>query len=368
MPSTTRELTRATFETWLRQGVGRVRRALWPVTIAALACVLAHWVAHIVFGHPYPFFAPVAAWACLGFTHERSVRRVAETGLGLSFGIWAGEYFGMTFGHGPLQIGVAVFLSVLIARFVGSGAPLATHTGTQTAVLVGLPAGLMSPVLGGGFGRWSDALVGALVAVLVALIMPSDSRRAARASARAACRELTETLRLTAHGLRTGSESDQDIAMSRGRASESVLEEWRVTSSESLTTAQIAATARRHRAELAQIEHVRVLVDRAMRSVRVIARRASWTPQSEGTQQVADLLERLADAVTELGTALSLGTEPKVALRLIREIGADAVPGALGERSWHAQALILVLRSAIVDLAEASGATEREARDLLPPL
>lgn len=356
------------FTTWFTQGKGRVRRAFFPVLIAAVACGLSHLAAQFVLGHPYPFFAPVAAWACLGFTAERSVRRVAETGLGLSFGIWVGEYFGLYFGHGPLQVSIAVFLAVLAARFVGSGATLASHTGTQTAVLVGLPAGMMSPILGGATGRWSDAVVGTIVSIIVAFLIPSDPRRAVRESARAAARELAQTLRLTATGLRTGRPDDQDIAMNRGRSSEGVLNEWRQVSQESFNTATISAAARKYREELSINESARVLLDRAMRSIRVIARRSSYTPQSEGTELVAVLLDRLADAVDSMGSDLSIGREPKDALSRIRDIGADAAPGAIGERDFHAQALILVLRSAIVDLAESCGASEQEARDLLAPL
>ncbi|MFD2839970.1 aromatic acid exporter family protein [Populibacterium corticicola] len=370
MPSQSRaaKVVGARARTWVRQGSGRVRRAFVPVLIAAVACGLSHLVAHYVFGHPYPFFAPVAAWACLGFTSERSVRRVAETGLGLTFGIWAGEYFGLLFGHGALQITIAVFLAVMIARFLGSGGALANHSGTQTAVLVGMPAGLMSPLLGGGFGRWTDAVIGTLVSIAVAFVIPSDPRRAIRNSARAGCRVLAETLRLTAVGLRTGQPNDQQIAMNRGRSSEAIFDEWRQTATESLNTATITATARKHRGELARSEAVRVLIDRAMRSIRVIARRAPYTPSSEGTDLVADLLGRLAIAVESMGTDLSTGRSPESTLAMIREIGADAVPGAIGEQDFHAQALILVLRSAIVDLAEACGASEAEARDLLAPL
>lgn len=355
-------------KTWSSQGMGRVRRAFFPVLIAAIACGLAHLAARYVLGHPFPFFAPVAAWACLGFTSERSVRRVAETGAGLSFGILAGEYFGVYFGHGPIQIGTAIFLAVLIARFVGSGATLASHTGTQTAVLVGLPAGLMSPALGGGFGRWTDALIGTAVSIIVAFIIPSDPRRAVRESAWAACRELGATLRLIAVGLRSGTSADQDIAMNRGRSSEGVLNEWRQASQEGFNTATITASARKYRAELSHNESIRVLIDRAMRSIRVIARRAPYTPQSEGTEQVALLLDRLALATDELSDAVSRGREPLTALETLRAIGADAVPGAIGEMDFHAQSLILVLRSAIVDLAEACGASEAEARDILAPL
>lgn len=353
---------------WGRQGVGRVRRALIPVLIAAVACGLAHVAARYIVGHPYPYFAPVAAWACLGFTSERSVRRVAETGIGLSFGIFAGEHFGLIFGHGPIQVGVAVFLAVLIARFVGSGTTLASHVGTQTSVLIGLPAGLMSPELGGSFGRWTDALIGTAVSIVVAYLIPSDPRRAVRDSARAACQELSRTLRLTAVGLRSGLEHEQDIAMARGRASEGILDEWRQVGKESLNTAVISASGRKHRTELAHNDAARVLVDRAMRSIRVIARRASYTPHSEASEQVARILDQLAQASDALGADLSVGREPRQALSLLREIGATAAPGAIGEKDFHAQSLILVLRSAIVDLAEASGATEAEARELLAPL
>ena len=62
----------------LRQGRDRVRNAAVPVLVAAVAAGLAYAIAHYGLGHEAPVFAPIAAWVCLGFRHERELRRVAD--------------------------------------------------------------------------------------------------------------------------------------------------------------------------------------------------------------------------------------------------------------------------------------------------
>ncbi|MEK8227520.1 hypothetical protein NKG05_17565 [Oerskovia sp. M15] len=70
----------------LRQGSSRVRVAFWPIIQASVAAGIAYGIAHFVFGHPYPFFAPSlcgCAWAsastgrCGGWASSRSASRWA---------------------------------------------------------------------------------------------------------------------------------------------------------------------------------------------------------------------------------------------------------------------------------------------------
>src|SRR5690554_1661650 len=134
------ERTRKRIRIRNRQGFARMRRAFVPLLIASVAAGISFWAAGLVLGHEFPFFAPVAVWACLGYTHERSVRRVAEMGIGVSLGVALGETFAIWVGAGPWQIGFVLFCAVMMARYIDSGALLASQAAVQGIVMVGLPA------------------------------------------------------------------------------------------------------------------------------------------------------------------------------------------------------------------------------------
>ncbi|XBH20820.1 FUSC family protein [Jonesiaceae bacterium BS-20] len=359
------ERTRKRIRIRNRQGFARMRRAFVPLLIASVAAGISFWAAGLVLGHEFPFFAPVAVWACLGYTHERSVRRVAEMGIGVSLGVALGETFAIWVGAGPWQIGFVLFCAVMMARYIDSGALLASQAAVQGIVMVGLPAAALGSQFEGGFSRWTDALVGAVVATIVAAVTPIDPRHNLRATAQAATVQLARTLELTAAALRSGNPEDSSFAVNRGRASQGVIDDFQSEIDAAIETAQIAASARKYRSELASLNRTMVLVDRAIRSVRVVARRASSTPVTARSAFVADLLDEFALASLELGNALLLGQDPKVARELLRSVAARTSPGPIGEEYWHAQALILVLRSAVVDLAEAAGMEAQDARDAL---
>lgn len=352
----------------VRQGNARMRRAVVPLMITAVAAGLAYWASQMLLGHHYPFFSPVAVWACLGFTHDRSVRRVIEMGLGVTLGVALGEAFSLWVGAGPLQITAIVFCAVMFARFLDSGTLFSSQAAVQGIVMVGLPAAALSTSATGGMSRWTDALMGVAVAIIVAALTPIDPRRNLRATARAATVQLARTLELIAVALRSGNAADGAFAVSRGRASQGVIEDFQSEAHAAIETAQIAASARKYRPELASLNRTMVLVDRAIRSVRVVARRSSTTPVTARSAYVADLLDELAVASLELGSAIALGQDPKLARTLLTEIAQKVSPGPVGQEYWHAQALILVLRSAVVDLAEAAGMSEEEARDCLVEL
>ena len=52
----------------------------------------------------------------------------------------------------------------------------------------------------------------------------------------------------------------------------------------------------------------------------------------------------------------------------LRDAAFLADPGALGEAGWQVQSLVLLMRSPLVDLLEASGETPEAAREALPEL
>ena len=44
-----------------------------------------------MFGHPTPFFAPIAAVVSLGTSYGQRLRRVAEVTLGVAIGVFVGD-------------------------------------------------------------------------------------------------------------------------------------------------------------------------------------------------------------------------------------------------------------------------------------
>jgi len=360
-----------------RQGWGRVRRAAVPVLLASIAAGAAYAAARYGLGHQYPFFAPVAAWIALGFSADRNLRRVAEMAIGVAVGVLAGDLLVHQIGTGPVQVAVVLAAAVLVARFLDRGDLLAVQAGVQAMIVVVLPASGTS----GPLERWLDALVGGVMALVVAALSPQDPRRRVRAVAEEAMSEIAEVLRTLAGGLRTQDPAAVRRALLRGRASQPVLDTWRSAAVSARQTARLSPAFRRHRDELAAQVASAALADRAMRNARVLARRAETVvarppADATGARAAADALAPLADAVDlacrgadELGLALSTGSATATARRTLAEAAARTDPWRLVPGGdLHAQGLVLLLRSLVVDLAETAGADPEAARATLPEI
>lgn len=359
-----------------RQGWGRVRRAAVPVLLASVAAGAAYAAARYLLGHQYPFFAPVAAWIALGFSADRNLRRVAEMAIGVAVGVLAGDLLVHQIGTGPVQVAVVLAAAVLVARFLDRGDLLAVQAGVQAMVVVVLPASST----GGPLGRWLDALVGGVMALVVAALSPQDPRRRVRAVAEEAMSEIAEVLRTLAEGLRTQDVATVRRSLLRGRASQPVLDTWRSAAVSARQTARLSPAFRRHRDEIAAQVVSATMADRAMRNARVLARRAesvvARAPSAGPSGAAADLLGPLADAVDlvrrgaeELGLALSTGTSTQGPRSTLAQAAARTDPWQLVPGGdLHAQGLVLLLRSLVVDLAETAGADPEAARATLPEI
>jgi hypothetical protein len=124
-----------------------------------------------------------------------------------------------------------------------------------------------------------------------------------------------------------------------------------------------------HRGELARLEEQAVLVDRTMRSVRVLARRV--LPVLEGehdVEPVAGLVEGFAAGVRLLSSDVASGGDGARGRAALSTAAAGVDPRTVGEGDWQVQSLVMLLRSPVVDALEAAGASPGEARDALPEL
>jgi len=350
----------------VRQGRVRVRAALLPVAQACVAAGAAYGVAHHALGHDYPFFAAIVAWVTLGFEPFREVRKVAELTLGVALGVLLGDLVVHVIGAGWWQVVLVLGVSALLARFLDRGPALTMQAGVQSVVIVGLPAFVATS---GPVDRWLDALVGGLVALAVVVVSPTDVRTRPRKAARAALVDFTVVLEVLARGLREGSAEDVEESLVRGRASQPALDEWRDAVRGAADLARVSPRGRTRRPELERLRVGAVLADRAMRSARVVSRRALATV-SDGASlpQLSDVVTELAAGVGELAEAFGAGLDPGPARERLVAAARLLDPYSLGEEDWQSQALVLVLRSLAVDLLEAAGADGATARDALPPL
>lgn len=350
----------------LRQGSNRVRAAFVPVLVASGAASLAYVVSHYVVGHEYPFFAPVAAWVCLGFSSNRDIRKVGELGVGVAIGVLLGELVVLWIGNGWWQVGLVLAASALLARFVDRGPMLTTQAGVQAMVIIGLPPGAGTT---GPFDRWVDAVVGAAVAFAVAALIPGDPRALPRRAASDALAEFAASLDLIAQALRSRDAEDLETALVRVRASEPALQEWHSAAESAVAVARVNAVQRRFLPEIRNLQDGSVYTDRAVRSVRVLTRRALATPLAEhDVAAVAGVVERFGAGCGVLASAVSGGIDAFVAREILEEVAGRLDPYEFGEGDWHVQSLVLLLRSPVVDMLQAAGEDPARARTLLPEL
>jgi len=347
----------------VRHGWARVHNAVAPVATAAAAAGIAFLIGRHLLGHENPFFAAFAAWACLGFSFDRDLRRVGEIALGVTLGVTMGDLVVRTIGSGWWQIAAVLFVSALLARFVDRGAIFASQAGAQAIVISGVPN-----LAGGPYGRAIDAIVGGLVALVVAMLIPGDPRRSLRTNLATASAALAGTVSLLATAIRNGDPRLAERALTRARASDSALQEAVDQATSANRQAQLTLN-RRYADDLEDAQRRAVLLDQAMRSVRVLARRAMYDVggvELDDRARIADLLQRFARGGKELAASLRANQDAAAARVTLTGVANELDPSGLTTADPEAHTQLMVLRSAVVDTLEATGISPQAARARLP--
>lgn len=354
--------------TWLRrrtraglsEGWARVGVAAGPIALAAVVAGLAFLIAQSVLGQPYPFFAPAAAWISLGFTRDRSVRRVAEMAIGVSLGVALGEVLGTVLGVGGWQVALALAVAATLARLLDKGPVMTTQAGLQAIIVVALPAS----ITGGSFGRWTDALLGGSLALVAAVLVPGRSWRRGHLLAAQSMKEIAGMLAMLASALRRGEVTRAADALAHGRAAQPLLDSWRAVATSGQEAARFSPVARRHRTEIEVLARAGALADHVMRNARVVTRRSLVAIENHGPDPaLGDLVGRLALLTGEVGDHLRTGTSMAGIQVVLRALSVDLQPERF--TGWRTQSLVVLLRSLLVDLLQVTGMTYEEAKAAL---
>ena len=345
-----------------RERLARLRQRAFFIVQCALAAAIAWWAAHDLLGHQTPFFAPVVAMISLGMSFGQRLRRALEVTIGAAVGVLVGDLFVHFFGSGYWQIGVVAAVSMSLAVLLGAGTLLVSQAGVQAIVITTLVA---RP--GQALDRWLDAVVGGVVALLMATVAPASPVRRPRQQAAVVVRELAAILEATAQAMRDG---DTDLARStleRARRSEDALAELRSLSAEGIAVVRLSPFRRRHLPGVQAIADLVEPLDRAVRNVRVLVRRAAtaaWRQEAMPPAYV-DLIASLARVTRDIAAELSQRQLPTGARDPLAAVGRASALVA-PHPTLSAETIRAQVRSTVVDLLMLTGLTYDEALARVP--
>ncbi|WP_377642877.1 aromatic acid exporter family protein [Oryzobacter terrae] len=355
-------MTTAALRPGLERGLRRLRDR-WPVLLQIGVAVLVAWlVATRVLGHAVPFFAPVTAILCLGLTYGQRLRRIVEVTVGVAIGVLVGDVIVLGLGNGAWQMSVVVVLAMGIAVVLSSGQLLVIQAGVQSVFIVALVANQS-----GAVSRWLDALVGGLVALVIGAVAPTSPIRRPRAEAARTVRDVAMTLRDVVAALRRGDRALATAALEEARALEGQLSELRTAAAEGVAIVRQSPFQRHHAPSAHAAQGLVVPLDRCVRNLRVLARRASVAVArpEHVPEHYVDLVAALAEAAEDLARVLDEHSTPSAArtvLGRVAGLSARVDPSA----GLSAEMIRGQVRSMVVDLLVVAGLDDDEALQLVP--
>lgn len=342
--------------------VRRLRSRSLFIAQCGLGAALAWWLASGVLDHPTPFFAPVTAIICLGMSYGQRLRRVGEVMLGVAVGVFVGDAFVHFFGSGAWQIVLVVVIAMGVAALLGAGLLLVTQAGVQSVIVTTLIA---QP--GQAFSRWLDAVVGGCVALLFTLVAPAAPIRRPRQQAAAVVREISAVLTDTVRAVRDRDSDGVSASLSRARASERMLDELRSLAAEGIAVVRLSPLRRRHLPGVQAIADLLEPLDRAIRNLRVLVRRAAiatWRDEPVPTAYLM-LLTALSEVTDDIAGELEerrLPTHARSGLIQVGELSAVLDPSS----GLSAEVMRAQIRSMVVDLLMLTGLSHAEASGCVP--
>ena len=348
----------------LRQSARRAGLALVPVLWASVAAFVAYHVAHDLLGHPSPFFAPVAAWICLGFTRNQVPRNVAELGLGAVLGVGIGEAVFLLVGSGGWQLGLGLIVAALAGRILDRGTLFTMQAGVNAMVVIGM--GNLAGTTG-GVDRMLDAVTGALIAFLVSVLVPRDLVRRPRLFVAGLFADLATPAESLAAALAADDAEQLLDADAQLRGVEELLADTADAINSAVQIARLNPTLRRDRPTLAELGRQLALATRLTHTLELLLRQSRGILQEAGPQPVvAGLLQDAAVALHTHAHEIAHWQEPTESRRQAAALAEACSPTALAGGDWRTTVLVSVMRSVVIDLLQLSGMSRAQARELLP--
>ncbi|MEN9971081.1 MAG: hypothetical protein RL146_382, partial [Actinomycetota bacterium] len=335
-----------------KDSLGRVVDSLAPAIQITIGALLAYSVAFYGLGHVSPLLAVTVCITSLGFSRDARPRRILQTAIGMVVGIAISEIALIYFGAGILQIALVLLLVLIAARFISASSAFAVTAAIQAMLVQILPA-----PDGGVFIRTFDGLIGGVMALIVTALIPRDPRGIARSDANKLFDFFIEALQSLRLALRDANKSLSNQALKDARASQPLIDNWRMSLDSALSISRISPFLMKHKSELRRQRLLMRAMDLATRNLRVIVRRVNFLLKDDVARPyLADLCEQIAEAVTNIQEGLSEPEELALARQQLLEIIKQLDPKKFGIADQLREAsVLLLLRPLLVDLLCATG-------------
>ena len=333
---------------YLSEGARRVRTEFFQSLQITISGIGAYFFSFYVLGHQEPIFAATAAIVSLGYvsgsTHSR---RILE---------------------------VALFLSVLLARFIDNGIIFTIQMSAQSCLVILLPPTSDLP-----FTRSLDGVVGGVAAFLMMFLMPKDPRNSPRERAEALMGAFSDVFFLSASAIREYNYEKAYQSLRDARQLQPLYDACRNDLVTARGMAQLSWVGKKSRAELDRLAQTLNAVDLAIRNDRVFNRRMASTIahvqlRPAALESLAAALESLALATQSVGLGMYSGTEQErahymqVARERLVDLAGTLEPRQMGVASFEGESLVLMLRLMTVDMLEATGLGHEQASAALVKL
>ena len=345
----------------LARGVARVRSRTVFLLQIGVAVMLSWTLATSVLGHDQPFFAPVTALLCLGLTYGQRLRRIVEVSVGVAIGVLVGDVIVLLLGSGGWQMALVVVLAMSLGLLVSAGQLAVVQAGVQSVFIVAFASST-----GEGLSRWLDALVGGAVALVIGTLAPTTPVIRPRAEAAATVRAVAATLREVAAALDRRDLDAAREALEDARSLEGRLSDLRVAAAEGVAVVRQSPFLRGSRPQAVAAHALVVPLDRCVRNLRVLARRAVAAVRraEEVPGTYVELVGELAGVAEDLARVLDEHVRPLEArpgLARVASLARRAEPGAgLSSEIIRGQVASMVL-----DLLLVAGVDDDEALRLV---
>lgn len=345
------------------QAISRLKHSWFAISQIVLAAMLSYFVARYVLGHEVPLLAVTVSISSLGFTRDTRPQRVLSVASAMVLGIAISEALLLCLGSGVLQLGFALLLALLVARFVSKNPNFALVVATQT-VLVQL---LQAPA-DGVFSRSIDGLLGGLVALAFTALVPRNPVKLVRKDAKALFAVFRSTLSDLQAVLQKPDVARADLALEKIRNTQPLIDAWREGLDSALAISKISPNYRWARQELTEQQRVWNGMDHATRNLRVLTRRADFLIRDgKSRAELAKLFALVQKAVELVENSILDFSAAQTARKFLKRNAASLTPAKLKTKLTISEvALLMQIRPLWVDLCVAAGMDSQEARGLLP--
>ncbi|ERG69355.1 FUSC family protein [Segniliparus rugosus] len=341
-------------------GVDRLKSTALPILQCSIGAGLAWFVAKNLVGHLSPFFAPIAAVISLGVSLGSRWRRAVELVCGVMLGIAIGDVLVSVIGHGWWQISFFVAVAMVAATFIDKGLIFPMQAASSSLLVVLFPPTVAGTNIAGP-SRLVDALIGGVIGIMISALLPAHPFLRAHQAAAAALATCETVLRGVAEGLQARDAARLEEVLAAARASQPQIDALQTYVRAGDEIVRISPLFWTRRAEVHEVSVSADHIDRIIRDLRVLARRAWILVNSGGKLGVGlvEAIEATADAAAQV-RLLWLAKKPDQAQRdrvlaALEACAARLDPTMLSGVALSAEVVFAQLESTIFDLFQAAG-------------